>query len=92
VLPMALLRPLSGSGAFAVLAALLQDPTVGPDTYAGQLASTLQGTMDTVFYILAIYFGAIGIRRMRHALPSMLIGAAAGVIAAIITCKLLFPT
>jgi spore maturation protein SpmB len=90
VLPMALLRPLSGSGAFAVLAALLQDPAVGPDTYAGQLASTLQGTMDTVFYILAIYCGAIGIRRMRHALPSMLIGAAAGVISAIATCKILF--
>jgi spore maturation protein SpmA len=90
VLPMALLRPLSGSGAFAVLAALLQDPAVGPDTYAGQLASTLQGAMDTVFYILAIYCGAIGIRRMRHALPAMLIGSAAGVIAAIVTCKLLF--
>jgi spore maturation protein SpmA len=91
VLPMALLRPLSGSGAFAVLAALLQDPAVGPDSYAGQLASTLQGAMDTVFYILAIYCGAIGIRRMRHALPAMLIGSAAGVIAAIVTCKLLFP-
>jgi len=90
VLPMALLRPLSGSGAFAVLAALLQDPAVGPDTYAGQLASTLQGAMDTVFYILAIYFGAIGIRRMRHALPSMLIGATAGIVAAIVVCKLLF--
>ncbi|HTI88186.1 MAG TPA: nucleoside recognition domain-containing protein [Alphaproteobacteria bacterium] len=90
VLPMALLRPLSGSGAFAVLAALLQAPVTGPDTYAGQLASTLQGAMDTVFYILAIYCGAIGIRRMRHALPSMLIGAFAGVVAAIVACQLLF--
>jgi spore maturation protein SpmB len=90
VLPMALLRPLSGSGAFAVLAALLQAPVTGPDTYAGQLASTLQGAMDTVFYILAIYCGAVGIRRIRHALPSMLIGAFAGVVAAIVTCRLLF--
>ena len=90
VLPMALLRPLSGSGAFAVLAALLQDPAVGADSYSGQLASTLQGAMDTVFYILAIYFGAIGIRRMRHALPAMLIGAGAGVIVSIVVCKLLF--
>lgn len=90
VLPMALLRPLSGSGAFAVLAALLQDPAVGPDSYSGQLASTLQGAFDTVFYILAIYFGAIGIRRMRHALPTMLIGAGAGVIVSIVVCKLLF--
>jgi spore maturation protein SpmA len=90
VLPMALLRPLSGSGAFAVLAALLQAPVTGPDTYAGQLASTLQGTMDTVFYILAVYCGAVGVRRMRHALPSMLIGAAAGVVAAIVVCQLLF--
>ena len=49
---------------------------VGPDPYSGPLASTLQGAFDTVFYILAIYFGAVGIRRMRHALPSMLIGAA----------------
>jgi spore maturation protein SpmA len=91
VLPMALLRPLSGSGAFAVLAALLQDPAVGADSYAGWLASTLQGAMDTIFYIFAIYFGAIGVRRMRHALPAALIGATAGVVAAIVTCKLLFP-
>ena len=90
VLPMALLRPLSGSGAFAVLAALLQDPAVGADSYSGQLASTLQGAFDTVFYIIAIYFGAIGIRRMRHALPAMLIGASAGVIVSIVVCKLLF--
>lgn len=90
VLPMALLRPLSGSGAFAVLAALLQDPAIGPDSYSGQLASTLQGAMDTVFYILAIYFGAIGIRRMRHALPTMLIGSGVGVIVSIVVCKLLF--
>jgi spore maturation protein SpmB len=73
-----------------VLAALLQAPVTGPDTYAGQLASTLQGTMDTVFYILAIYCGAVGIRRMRHALPSMLIGAFAGVVAAIVICRILF--
>ena len=66
------------------------DAAVGPDTYSGQLASTLQGAFDTVFYILAIYFGAVGIRRMRHALPSMLIGAAAGTAASIVVCKLLF--
>lgn len=91
VLPTALLRPLSGSGAFAVLAALQQDPNVGPDSYAGWLGATLQGAMDTIFYIFAIYFGAVGVRRFRHALPAALIGAAAGVAAAIVTCTLLFP-
>jgi spore maturation protein SpmA len=91
VLPMALLRPLSGSGAFAILAALLQDPAVGPDSYGGQLASTLQGAFDTVFYIIAIYFGAVGIRRMRHALPAMLIGSGFGLAASIVLCKVLFP-
>jgi spore maturation protein SpmA len=90
VLPVAMLRPLSGSGSFALLAAMIQDSATGPDTYAGQLASTLQGAFDTVFYIVAIYFGAIGIRRMRHALPAMLIGASSGLAASIILCKVLF--
>jgi spore maturation protein SpmA len=90
VLPTALLRPLSGSGSFALLAAMIQDPATGPDTYAGQLSSTLQGAFDTVFYIVAIYFGAVGIRRMRHTLPAMLIGATSGLAASIILCKALF--
>ncbi|MDN5849884.1 MAG: spore maturation protein, partial [Nitrococcus sp.] len=81
-LPMALLRPLSGSGAYGVLASILNDPAIGPDSYTGYLASTLQGSTETTFYILAVYFGAVQIRRIRHALAAGLTADLAGVCAA----------
>ena len=68
VLPMALLRPLSGSGAFGVMAEILE--THGPDTFVGYLASTLQGSTETTFYVLTLYCGAAGIRSVRHALAA----------------------
>ena len=80
VLPVALLRPLSGSGAYGLLAELLR--THGPDSYVGYLASTIQGSTETTFYVLAVYFGAVGVRRTRHALPACLLGDAAGILAA----------
>lgn len=67
-LPMTLLRPLSGSGAYGVLASTIQDPSIRPDSYVGYLVSTLQGSTETTFYVLAVYFGAVQIRRIRHAL------------------------
>src|SRR3546814_3468320 len=72
-LPMALLRPLPGSGAYGIMAAIMNDPAIGPDSYTGMLVSTIQGSSETTFYVIAVYFGAVGIRRMRYALAAGLI-------------------
>lgn len=88
--PMALLRPLSGSGAFGLLASILNDPAIGPDSYTGYLVSTIQGSTDTTFFVIAVYFGAVGIRRIRHALIAGLTADLAGVIAAVFICSLLY--
>ena len=85
-LPMALLRPLSGSGAYGILASIIQDPAVGPDSYTGYLVSTIQGSTETTFYVLAVYFGAVNVRRLRHALPSALLADLAGVAGAVAVC------
>ncbi|MET0084480.1 MAG: nucleoside recognition domain-containing protein [Sedimenticola sp.] len=89
-LPMALLRPLSGSGAYGVMASIINDPAIGPDSYTGYLVSTLQGSTETTFYVLAVYFGAIQVRRIRHALAVGLTADVAGVIAAVIAVSFLF--
>jgi spore maturation protein SpmB len=89
-LPMALLRPLSGSGAFGVLASIINDPATGPDSYVGYLVSTLQGCTETTFYVLAVYFGAVQVRRIRHALPAALTADLAGVIGSVLACSYLF--
>jgi spore maturation protein SpmB len=89
-LPMALLRPLSGSGAYGILASILSDPATGPDTYVGFLVSTFQGSTETTFYVLAVYFGAVNIRRIRHALAAGLTADIAGVAAAVAICAILF--
>ena len=87
-LPMALLRPLSGSGAYGILASIINDAAIGPDSYAGYLVSTLQGSTETTFYVLAVYFGAIQVRRIRHALVAGLSADVAGVIGAVIAVSL----
>ncbi|HEY5657365.1 MAG TPA: nucleoside recognition domain-containing protein [Myxococcota bacterium] len=87
-LPMALLRPLSGTGAFGVMAEILE--THGPDSFVGMLASTLQGSTETTFYVLTVYCGAAGIRDVRHALPACLIGDLGGFIGATAACHLFF--
>src|SRR5690606_1217573 len=89
-LPMALLRPLSGSGAYGVMAAIIQDPATGPDSYVGYLVTTLQGSTETTFYVLAVYFGAIQVRRMRHALAAALTADVVAVIATVAICSWLF--
>lgn len=89
-LSMAILRSLSGSGAYGYLASLMQDPSIGPDSYLGYLVSTIQGSSETTFYVLAVYFGAAGVRRMRHALAVGLIGDAAGAIMSVVACVVLF--
>lgn len=89
-LPMALLRPLSGSGAYGIMAGIMQDPATGPDTYVGLLVSTLQGSTETTFYVLAVYFGAIQVRRVRHTLAAALSADVAGVVAAVFIVSWLF--
>ena len=89
-LPMALLRPLSGSGAYGIMASIINDPSIGPDSYTGYLVSTLQGSTETTFYVLAVYFGAVQVRRIRHALPAALTADLAGIIAAVAICSLLY--
>ena len=89
-LPMALLRPLSGSGAYGIMASIINDPNVGPDTYTGYLVSTLQGSTETTFYVLAVYFGAVQIKRIRHALAAALSADLVGIIAAVVICSILY--
>ncbi len=89
-LPMALLRPLSGSGAYGVLASIINDPSIGPDSYIGYLVSTFQGSTETTFYVIAVYFGAVQVRRLRHTLLAALTADAAGIMGAVVACKYLF--
>jgi len=88
VLPVAVLRPLSGSGALGVAAETIQ--TYGPDSLIGYLTSTVYGSTETTFYTLAVYFGAIGIRNTRHTLPACLMADVAGILAATFIVNLLF--
>lgn len=88
VLPVAVLRPLSGSGSLGVAAEIIQ--THGPDSVIGYLASTVYGSTETTFYTLAVYFGAVGIRNTRHTLPACLSADVAGILAATFIVNLLF--
>jgi len=87
-LPMAILRPLTGSGAYGVMAEIMS--VHGPDSFIGYLVSTLQGSTETTFYVLAVYFGAIGVKRTRHALPACLAADVAGILAAVFIVNLLY--
>ncbi len=89
-LPMALIRPLSGQGAFGVLASVINDPAIGPDTYIGYLVSTLQGSTETTFYVIAVYYGAVQVRRIRHTLAAALTADLAGIAGAVIACSYLY--
>lgn len=89
-LPMALMRPLSGSGAYGILASIINDPAIGPDSYTGYLVSTLQGSTETTFYVLAVYFGSVQVQRIRHTLAAALTADVAGVIFAVAACLYLF--
>lgn len=87
-LPTALMKPFSGSGARAMMIDTMQ--THGADSFAGRLASIVQGSTETTFYVLAVYFGAVGIRRVRHAVACGLIADVAGILAAIGMAYLFF--
>ncbi len=87
-LPMAVLRPLTGSGAFGVMAEIMN--THGPDSLVGYMVSTFQGSTETTFYVFAVYFGAVGITETRHALPACLLADVAGILAAVFIVNLMF--
>ena len=87
-LPMALLRPLTGSGAFGVMAEAM---TVhGADSLVGYMVSTFQGSTETTFYTLAVYYGAVGIRETRHTVPACLLADTAGILGAVFIVNLMF--
>lgn len=88
VLPLVVVRPLSGGAALGVVGDVLRSE--GPDSYAGRLASVMCGSTETTFYVLAVYFGAAGITRYRHALPAALLADLAGMTAAVVVVRLLF--
>lgn len=88
VLPLAIMRPISGSGALAMTTEIMQ--RFGPDSLQGLIASTMQGSTDTTFYILTVYFGSVGIRKVRYSLTVGLLSDLAGFLAAVIICKLVF--
>ena len=88
LLPMALMRPLSGSGSLGIFSELVA--TYGPDSILARMAGTIMGSTETTFYVLAVYFGSVAIRRTRHAVPAGLLADVAGMIASIIVCRLVF--
>ena len=87
-LPTALVKPFSGSAARAMLIETMQ--TQGVDSFAALVAATVQGSTETTFYVLAVYFGAVGIQRARHAVGCALLAELAGVVAAIVVCYRFF--
>jgi len=88
ILPMALIRPLSGGGALGVMNSIFIEH--GPDSYVGTLASVMMGSTETTFYVLAVYFGSVNIKKSRHAVLAGLTGDFAGMAAAVVSCYLLF--
>lgn len=88
VLPMALMRPLSGSGANGIMNSLFKK--YGPDSLIGTMTSIMSGATDTTFYIVAVYFGSVNIKKTRHAISAGLTADLAGILAATIIANLLF--
>ncbi len=88
LLPMVLIRPLSGSGSTAVLTDLVKQ--LGPDNTLSYMAATIYGSAETTFYVVAVYFGSVGVTKTRHAIPAGLFADFIGVIASVLACRLLF--
>lgn len=88
IIPIALVRPISGSASLAILNNIYQ--VNGPDSFLGIMASIMQGSTDTTFYILSLYFGSVGIKKIRHALISGLCADIIGIVASIIISHILF--
>lgn len=88
IVPLAVIRPISGTAALGMTTDLIS--THGPDSFIGKLASTMQGSTDTTLYVLTVYFGAVGIRKMGDALKVGLLADLIGVIAAIVVVSIAF--
>jgi spore maturation protein B len=88
ILPLAIMRPLSGSGSMGIVTELIK--AHGPDSFLGRLAASAYGSTETTFYVLAIYFGAVGIKKARYAVISGLVADIVSLIAAIIICRFVF--
>jgi spore maturation protein B len=88
LVPLAILRSLTGSGSLAFTTDLIK--THGPDSLIARMAATMYGSSETTFYVLAVYFGAVGVRRTRHAVPAALIGDVVAAIAAVAVCVWMF--
>ncbi len=88
IIPLVVLKPISGSGSLAMVKDLVN--TYGPDSFVGRVASTMMGSSETIFYTMAIYFGAVGIKKARHTLACAIIAHLAGVIASVMVCKWIF--
>jgi spore maturation protein B len=88
VLPLALIRPFSGSASTGVMAELIHQH--GGDSLISKIAATMMGSTETTFYVIAVYFGSVGIRRTRHAIPVGLLADLTGVIASVLICRYLF--
>lgn len=88
LLPIVFMRPLSGSGSMGIFAELVS--THGPDSLIARMAGTIMGSTETTFYVIAVYFGSVAIRRTRHAVPAGLLADLTGVIASVIVCRLVF--
>ena len=88
ILPLAIMRPLSGSGSMGIVTELIK--VHGPDSFIGRLAASAYGSTETTFYVLAVYFGAVGIKKARHAVISGLVADIVSLVTAIIVCRLAF--
>lgn len=88
LLPMVLVRPLSGSATTGLFTELVQ--RLGPDSLTARMAGTIFGSTETTFYVIAVYFGAVAVRRARHAVAAGLVADLAGVIASVVICRLMF--
>jgi spore maturation protein B len=88
LLPLALVRPFSGSASTGIMAELIHQH--GGDSLISKMAATMMGSTETTFYVIAVYFGAVGIKRTRHAIPAGLLADLAGVVASVLVCRYLF--
>lgn len=88
VTPLTLLRPISGSGSTAILTQIYE--SYGPDSFIGRVASVMAGSTETTFYAIAVYYGAVGIKKLRHTIPAALTADLACAVFAVLTTNLFF--
>ena len=88
VVPLAIMRPLSGSGALGITAEIFNSH--GPDSFVGRIASTMQGSTDTTLFVITVYFGAVGIYKTRHTLSAGLMADVNGLIVSVLVCRAVF--